>query len=98
LLSGAAYRVEELADLKLEAVAVAGQRLRRREDLRGGAAAAVGASVDRGKLGHAAEIAPLSHAPRASPLLVLMRSTKVTADRMPLPRCLAPNANELHTP
>ena len=49
--SGRPYRVEELADLELEAVAVAGQRLRRREHLRGGRAGLAGAALHVGDIG-----------------------------------------------
>src|ERR1700688_4430326 len=49
--SGRAHRVKELADLELEAVAVAGQRLRRRQHLRGGHAGVAGAALHVGDIG-----------------------------------------------
>src|SRR5258708_40011721 len=45
------HRIQELADLELEAVAVARQRLRRRENLRGGRAALTGAAVHLAAVG-----------------------------------------------
>jgi hypothetical protein len=50
VLSGP-YGVEELADLELEAVAVAGQRLRRRENLRRGRSGFAGAALHVGDVG-----------------------------------------------
>jgi hypothetical protein len=51
LSSGGAHRVEELADFKLEPVAVAGQRLRRGENLRRGRAGLAGAALHVGDVG-----------------------------------------------
>ena len=50
MLSGA-HRIEELADFELEAVAVAGQRLRRGEHLRRGRAGLAGAALHVGDVG-----------------------------------------------
>src|SRR5438034_9106752 len=50
-LSGRPDRIEELADFELEPVAVAGQRLCRRENLRGGRAGLTGAALDVGDVG-----------------------------------------------
>ena len=50
-LSGRPHRIEELADFELEAVAVAGQRLRRGENLRRGRAGLAGAALHVGDVG-----------------------------------------------
>src|SRR6266704_1866253 len=49
--SGGPHRVEELADFQLEAVAVAGQRLRRGENLRRGRSGFAGATLHIGDVG-----------------------------------------------
>src|ERR1700687_3928149 len=51
LLSGGADRIEKLADFELEPVAVAGQRLCRRENLRRGQAGLAGAALHVGDVG-----------------------------------------------
>src|SRR5712664_714330 len=50
-LSGGPHRVEELADFELEAIAVAGQRLCRGENLRRGRAGLAGAALHVGDVG-----------------------------------------------
>src|SRR5450755_3301313 len=50
-LSGRPHRIEEFADFELEAVAVAGQRLRRRENLRRGRSGLAGAALHVGDVG-----------------------------------------------
>jgi hypothetical protein len=49
--SGGPYRIEELTDLELEALAVAGQRLCRQENLRGGRTGLAGAALHVGDVG-----------------------------------------------
>src|SRR3979409_2473721 len=50
-ISGRSHRVEELADFELEALAVAGQRLCRQENLRGGRTGLAGAALHVGDVG-----------------------------------------------